>query len=278
MTQRLHLTVSIVTYNTRFSELAACIDALIDSIEFFQSRSEELKVTIIVVDNGEGLSLCSNESESAEELLGFTEYNIEVIQGHGNVGYGAAQNLAFQQAAGDIHIFMNPDVVLESEAIAEGIDFLRRTPDVVALSPSCTDMVGRKQHLCKRYPSIFDLFLRGFAPEVLLGVFKERLSRYEMAELDELSPTRGVPIISGCFMMCRGNVIATVKGFDPGYFLYFEDFDLSLRLKPFGPLAYVPSVKIKHGGGNASKKGLRHIAMFLRSAIKFFNTHGWKLS
>jgi hypothetical protein len=35
-------------------------------------------------------------------------------------------------------------------------------------------------------------------------------------------------------------------------------------------------MKICHGGGYATKKGFRHIAMFAHSGIRFFNTHGWR--
>ena len=47
-----------------------------------------------------------------------------------------------------------------------------------------------------------------------------------------------------------------IRGFDKRYFLYFEDFDLSLRMSKVGKLVYAPNVKITHGGGGASKKGL----------------------
>ena len=44
------------------------------------------------------------------------------------------------------------------------------------------------------------------------------------------------------------------------------------------PLAYVPAARIVHHGGEASRKGLRHVAWFLRSAWRFFATHGWKIT
>ena len=41
-------------------------------------------------------------------------------------------------------------------------------------------------------------------------------------------------------------------------------------------LAYVPQVKVVHHGGHASRKGWRHIWMFGRSMVTFFNIHGWR--
>jgi hypothetical protein len=68
-----------------------------------------------------------------------------------------------------------------------------------------------------------------------------------------------------------------VGGFSARYFLYFEDFDLSLRFHRLADIAYVPSVRITHGGGNAARKGGAHQRLFIRSALTFFRTHGWKL-
>ena len=85
-----------------------------------------------------------------------------------------------------------------------------------------------------------------------------------------------VPIVSGCFMFFRRDVLDAVGGFSPDYFLYFEDFDLSLRVSKVARIAYVPAVRIVHHGGDAARKGLKHIWMFTRSAVTFFNTHGWR--
>jgi hypothetical protein len=36
-------------------------------------------------------------------------------------------------------------------------------------------------------------------------------------------------------------------------------------------------MRILHRGGHAARKGIRHIGWFLRSALRFFNRHGWRL-
>jgi GT2 family glycosyltransferase len=58
--------------------------------------------------------------------------------------------------------------------------------------------------------------------------------------------------------------------------LYFEDYDLSLRTHAVARIAYVPSVRIVHHGGGASRKGVKHIGMFAQSAFKFYRRFGWK--
>ena len=67
-----------------------------------------------------------------------------------------------------------------------------------------------------------------------------------------------------------------VKGFDEDFFLYFEDYDLSLRLASRGHLSYQPAVRIVHHGGFAARKGWRHLRLFAASALRFFSRHGWR--
>jgi GT2 family glycosyltransferase len=79
-------------------------------------------------------------------------------------------------------------------------------------------------------------------------------------------------------MFLRREAFDEIGGFSARFFLYFEDFDLSIRIREAGwDIAYVPTAVITHHGGSASRKGLRHIFMFTSSAISFFNRHGWKM-
>ena len=85
-----------------------------------------------------------------------------------------------------------------------------------------------------------------------------------------------VPLASGCFMLLRRAALQRVGGFSEAYFLYFEDFDLSLRLAGEGRLLFDPAVRIVHHGGYAAGKGLRHVWLFARSGRRFFHDHGWR--
>ena len=174
---------------------------------------------------------------------------------------------------------LNPDVELAPDALANGVRWLDAHPDVGALAPFARDGAGRREFLCKRYPAIFDLFLRGFAPAFMRRLFRRRLDRYEMRDVIDGEPPRdviGIPALSGAFMLVRRDAIDRTGGFDPKFFLYFEDFDWSVRLNRITKTAYVPSVQIGHHGGHAARKGLRHIGWFVRSGLRFYRLHGWK--
>jgi GT2 family glycosyltransferase len=97
-----------------------------------------------------------------------------------------------------------------------------------------------------------------------------------MQDVTRDTPATGISMVSGCFMFFRRPVLEKLGGFDGSFFLYFEDFDLSLRAATQGEVAYVPAVRIQHDGGAAARKGLRHIRWFATSALHFYRLHGWK--
>jgi len=203
---------------------------------------------------------------------------VEVLAGHGNVGYGRANNLAIERVRSDFHLIMNPDVELDAAALREALSAAREHPEVGLLAPAVYGDDGHLQYLCKRYPSVWVLFLRGFAPAVLRRRFAPAIAHYEMRDViaDRFVPN--VPLASGCFMLARTALLSRLGGFDPRYFMYFEDYDLSLRVAQEAVVAYVPRARILHHGGEASRKGLRHVAWFMRSAWRFFARHGWKIA
>ncbi len=232
-------------------------------------------INVVLVDNSETNAIDSEQLATLQERLARANSALTLIQGNGNIGYGAGHNLAILSSKADYHLVLNPDVLLAPDSLVEGIGFLRQAPDAVLISPFAQSPDGARQFLCKRYPSALLLLLRGFLPGLLNRLFPRRHASYEMRDLPADEPSQ-VPIASGCFMLCRRSALAEVAGFDSRYFLYFEDFDLSLRLGKRGDLIYLPSMRIIHAGGGAARKGVKHIALFMRSGIRFFNQWGWR--
>ncbi len=266
------LTVSIVCFRTPRRQVAALLESLALACARARGKLPLQEVEIYLVDNTEA---GDNDSAELASLPSPEDCQLHLVRGHGNIGYGAAHNLALRQSGADYHLILNPDVEFDPDALAAGLDYLLANPAAVLASPAAMND-GEQQYLCKRYPSVLVLLMRGFAPAFMRAAFSGNLAAYEMRELPRDRPSVGIPIVSGCCMLCRGRPLRESGGFDERFFLYFEDFDLSLRLGRHGELAHVPAMRIRHGGGNAAGKGLRHIALFARSAWRFFNLHGWR--
>ena len=270
------LSATIVTYLPDLGLLDRALSSLAEALTRARDAGLVSEVSVFIVDNGPGRALAPIESAARSFPSGAGR--IEVIHGHGNVGYGRANNLALARLDSDVHLVMNPDVELEPDALRAALEAMGADARVGAIAPAVRGPSGERQYLCKRYPSVWVLFLRGFAPAFVRTRFSAAIDRYEMRDIPADRGFAPVPLASGCFMLLRTALFERLGGFDPRFFMYFEDYDLSLRIGRDAQVAYVPGVRIVHHGGEASRKGMRHIAWFVRSAWRFFAIHGWKLA
>ncbi|WP_175962562.1 glycosyltransferase family 2 protein [Burkholderia pyrrocinia] len=267
------LSVSLVAYRPDEQLLAQTVSSLCVACGRLRESRPSLAVSIYVVDNGGDANL--SPMADALRQAGLTSM---VLTGHGNVGYGRGHNLSIERAHSRYHLILNPDIDLDPDALVQALDFLDAHRDIGLLAPRIGDSAGHVQYLCRRFPSLVDLFIRGFLPAACQKLFDRRLSRYEMRDMvNDRDIVWNPPIVSGCFMLFHTAVLKKLGGFDPRYFLYFEDYDLSLRTHDVARVAYVPSVRVIHHGGGASRKGFAHIRMFAASAFKFYNRFGWRL-
>ena len=272
------LTVSIVTYRPNLALLDATLRKLSHAIRAATEEGLLRAVNLVLIDN-------TGERATADAVvrLGAAHFEnsavtMNYLHGHANIGYGAAHNLVMHGGNTHYHLVLNPDVELAQDALSTALRFLAQNVDVGAVVPAVFRPDGTREYLCKRYPSLADLALRGFAPRLLQRAFRKRLERYEMRDAIGDAVVSPIPVMSGSFMLVRRKAIEVTGGFDPGFFLYFEDFDWSVRLNRVTQTAYLPEVRVVHHGGQAAGKGLRHVAYFGRSAVRFFNKHGWKLA
>ncbi|KVC41552.1 glycosyl transferase [Burkholderia pseudomultivorans] len=267
------LSVSIVIYRPNLSELEATISSLAAACKAMRTAQPNLPIAFYLVNNDD-----ASAPASMLDALAAASVRCEVISGHGNVGYGRGHNMALARSTSRFHLILNPDVVLAEGALATSVRFFSQHSDVGLVTPWIGTEVGVQQHLCRRYPSLLDLLIRGFAPASIRRLAARRLARYEMRDvINDHDIVWDPPIVSGCFMLFRTDVLKQLGGFDPRYFLYFEDYDLSLRTHDVARVAYVPAVRVIHHGGGASRKGFAHIRMFAASAFKFYNRFGWRL-
>jgi GT2 family glycosyltransferase len=272
------LTVSIVTYQPDLVLLERCLAALAVALRAVQDTGRLRVSNVVLVDNTGSRSTAEAVVALGEARFKDTGVTMNYLHRHANIGYGSAHNLVMHGGNTHYHLVLNPDVELAPDALIEALTFLEANPDVGVLAPAVLAPDGEREFLCKRYPSVLDLVLRGFAPATLRRLFGKRLDHYEMRDVvvDASGHVSPVPMMSGCFMLVRRKALEATGGFDPRYFLYFEDFDWSVRLNRVTQSAYVPAVRVVHHGGGASRKGLRHLALFTRSAVRFFNKHGWR--
>lgn len=275
MHEPLRLSVSIVVYHSPFGLLDAAVESLECAMQFAQADGMDLRLVLDVIDNSGRKAYREQLQDWVDSGLQGRFESVNYLCSGRNLGYGAGHNLSIVRACSDYHLVLNPDVSLADDALLAGLQFMQDNPDVIMVNPRAVNTEGRSQHLCKRYPSLLVLFLRAFAPRPLKRLMWTYMSEYELRDQDAPSAAVAAPLMSGCCMLATTDALHRVDGFSERFFMYFEDFDLSMRLLPLGRLMFYPQMQIVHHGGYSARKGLRHIAMFAHSGWKFFRRHGW---
>jgi len=270
------LAIAIVTYRPDLGLLARCLDSLSAASRLARKTEQLSGASLILIDNSNDPVIFKHLNELLEDTKSPSWETPRVLATESNLGYGRAHNLAIAETSADYHLVLNPDVILEVDALQQALQFMEAHPDVALLTPSAINEKGEKENLNKRLPGLLTLLIRGFAPAPVKNRFRDKIAHYEMRDLDPDEVHFDTPLASGCFMLFRSSVLKKLGGFSDRFFLYFEDYDLSIRTRALGRIAYVPDVKITHFGGGAAKKGLKHIYLFIRSAITFFKLHGWR--
>lgn len=251
------ITSSLVLYKTKLSD----IDYIINSV----LKSEINK--LYVIDN-------SPTDDLKEIIDSFRNKRIEYIYGHGNIGYGRANNIGLQKAIeykSKYHIILNPDIIFESNVIAELRTYMDKNEDVGQILPNVTYPDGTIQYLCKLLPHPVDIFARRLLPPKYSA---KRNYRYEMHGMG-YDKIWNCPILSGCFMFIRTKVLEDVGGFDPRFFMYFEDFDLMRRIHRVSKTIFYPYTSIIHNHAAEHRYNSKLFKEGLKSAIRYFNKWGW---
>ena len=128
------LSVGFVTWRTPPAALARFLDSLSAAIAVLRRRMDA-KVRVYAISNEgrkAGAALAEQVASQAAASAGVTWEN---IQGQGNVGYGAAQNLAIRRTEANYHLIANPDVVLDPRALLASVRHLQAQPALVMATP-----------------------------------------------------------------------------------------------------------------------------------------------
>lgn len=251
------LGASIVTYNNSLQVLERAIESLV----------QVQGLRLVVVDN-------ASSEYYRTQLRAMCRGRAEIIESPCNVGFGAGHNLAAKHLS-DIDFFavVNPDVVVPEGALQNMMEYIEENKDVVLLAPKVLNEDGSLQPQNKRNPTVLDLFVRRFTPE---GWFAKRRDFYSMMDVGYENICEP-EFISGCFMLFRKNIFDKIGGFDERFFLYFEDADITRRVRKEGRAIYYPVAAIIHKWARGAHRSRKLMMIMISSAIKYFNKWGWKL-
>ena len=254
-------TACIVTYNTEQEELNRILNCF---------KKIKLKFKLWISDNSEK-DILRNFIEN------FSDDRIKYIFNNSNKGFGAGHNIVLQKLIeenekSEFHLMINADVFFEENTIEKIIAYMRKNSDIGQIGPRIYESNGEINRSCRLLPTPLNLIFRRFFP--VKSIVEKMDYSYEMKWYDYKS-TIEVPILSGCFIFIRTDILKDIGVFDERYFMYMEDYDLCRRIGKKYKVVFYPKVNIVHKHGKASYKSRKMMIVHIKSAIKYFNKWGW---
>jgi hypothetical protein len=190
--------------------------------------------------------LTQNLPETPPSTKGRHAPSVEVIRNRTPLGFGMNHNAAFRKCDTEFFAVVNPDIALMGNPFPALLAALRAGAGVAA--PAVLEPDGR----------IADTARDLITPSELI---RRRLPNY--------SPPESPHWFAGMFLLFRSDAFASVGGFDEGYFMYCEDFDICARLRLNDwPMSFVPQVQVVHAAQQLSHRSLRHLRWHLASLAR----------
>jgi N-acetylglucosaminyl-diphospho-decaprenol L-rhamnosyltransferase len=195
-----------------------CLEALFTSL----ASQEGLLWELFLVDNA---STDGTPGILSQRGMGHVTTNAE------NAGFGRGHNQNGQRFRGRYLLFLNPDLELPPGLFAGLVRFLDNNPSIAIAGPKVLEGPSRTPFPPRRcYPG-----------QMLMPAGPE--------------PAASQPAwINGCCMAIRRCVFEDIGGFDPAYFLYFEEVDLCWRARRAGwQLGWLPEYEVLHYGRGSQR-------------------------
>jgi GT2 family glycosyltransferase len=251
------VSVVIVSYNTREHTLRCLGDLL-------TGRPSAAAFDVVVVDNA--------SHDGSADAIAAAFPAVRLVRLDENVGWGRAVNRAADECASRWLLLLNPDTRPVGDVIGQLVAFAGSRPGHGIYTGRTLTVDGLDDgHACLGVPTLWSFFC--FATGLSTA-----LKRYRWSNPDDLPgydrrTVREVPAVSGCLMLVERTLFHALEGFDPRYFLYSEDVDLSVRARRLGarPLVCPDAAVIHIGGASSSSEGQR--IRILRGKMTYAYAH-----
>lgn len=253
------LDIVIVNWNSG-SQLRKCLDSVRAS-----ARDEFALSRIVVVDN-------ASADRSASDLQ-YPELPLNLIRSSVNLGFAAACNRGALDSGADYLLFLNPDMILDSQSLTAAINFMEspRNSKIGVCGIQLRDKRGEILRSCSRFPKPAHFYAHMFG---LNRLFPSRFRNNFMSDWDHAATTR-VDVVTGAFLLVRRSIFQSLGGFDERFFVYLEDVDLLHEAKLAGwECWYFAGAHAYHKGGGCSEQArAARIFYSLRSRILYSCKH-----
>ena len=247
----------IVSYNTKDLTLQAIRSVV---------ESRGVNSDVWVVDNA------SSDDSVAAIAEEFPEINL--VKSDTNLGFGRANNLAMDRAAGSLFLLLNSDARLQTpDDLARLVQQLLAEERIGIVGPRLESKSGELEYSARAFPAAVREFVgRSWLYRLLSS--KHRASLLMGPHLPHDEPADPDWITAAC-MLVRREVYDQVGGFDADIFMYGEEQEWCYRIRQEGwVVRLVPSVCVTHERGASSPGRVRwRVQQALRADLALLVKH-----
>lgn len=229
---------------------------VIDCINSIFQKTKGVSYEVIVVDNASG----DGSVKALERMFGS---RITVIASKQNLGFGKANNLGAQSAVGKYLFLLNPDTILVNNAVRILCDYMGKNSKIGVVGGNlyAPDMSPAPSY-CPQFDDLETERKRASWKDILTKKVKGKLfnkgERKRVLFKNEFNyegESKKVAYIFGADMMMKKELFDSLGGFDPDFFMYAEEQELSWRITEKNySIVSVPEAKIIHLEGATVKK------------------------
>lgn len=250
----MELSVIIVSYNV--------CSWLRQTLSSVKTSTGSIACEIIVVDN--------HSPDNSAQMVSTEFSSVRLIVSDSNEGFAAACNRGITLSSGEFILILNPDTLVEPDAVSKALAFMHSHPDAGAAGARMTDGNGRFLPESKRgFPSPAASFFR-FTRLCTIFPRSAFFNAYYLGHLPDNETCR-VDILTGAFMMLRREALDRAGVFDTAFFMYGEDIDLSWRIRKAGYYNYyLHDVRITHFKGKSAITDRENSIRHFYDAMKIF--------
>nr|WP_315487304.1 glycosyltransferase [uncultured Undibacterium sp.] len=236
-------------------------DLLIDS-KLGGLLNERVRLTIWIKDNKPAAKL---QAYCAQHQIFYTDEQA-------GLGFGENNNYLFDLIqkktgfqTGDIFLVMNPDITVKPETVFSLTEEMQQSGHAIA-----TLNLYRDQAM-----SVPDKNIRHFPGMLSIVKMPIKNTFSETYDKDRIAAAvNHIPVewASGAFLAFKPELYQSLGGFDPSYFMYFEDVDICYRARRYHQQAvhYYPHLKAIHTAAHKNRNVFsRHALWFFHSFSKF---------
>lgn len=253
MNKKIPVSACIVSYNNQ--------DIITQAIRSVLDHTKGVDLELYIYDNA--------STDRTVEVIKEEFQQVWLMQSKKNRGFGRGHNKVIPRLTSRYHVIINPDILLQEDAITEIVSYMEAHPDVHLAVPKFLNADGSEQFTPKKAPK-FKYMLSGRF-EKFGGIFKRWRDEYTMRN-EVITEPVDISFCGGCFMVIRTEVFKQIGGFDPRYFLYNEDADLTREVKQLGRAVYIPTISVVHLWARAYMKNKKYLWIQIQSMLKYF----WK--